>query len=387
MKKIVLLVFTFLITLCSFAQIKTGAEQTDLYLPQLKNKTVAVLVNHTATIKQTHLVDSLLKLKIKVKKIFCPEHGFRGDADAGEHVKNAKDKKTGLPIVSLYGANKKPKPADLKGIDLVIFDIQDVGARFYTYISSMHYMMEACAENNVEFIVLDRPNPNGFYIDGPILKKENKSFIGMHPIPIVHGLTIGELAQMINGEKWLENSVKCKLTVVPCLNYTHKTMYELPIKPSPNLPNANSILLYPSVCLFEGTVISVGRGTLQPFEIIGHPSLSDTLYSFTPVAIEGASKNPPFKDQLCYGYKLCMISDDIKSIKQLNLTYLLKVYNEFGDKPKFFTNFFRLLAGTDELQKQIEQGLSEEEIRKSWKREINVYKHLRKNYLLYEDFE
>ncbi|MES2836603.1 MAG: DUF1343 domain-containing protein [Bacteroidota bacterium] len=387
MKKIVLVVFTFLITLCSFAQIKTGAEQTDLYLPQLKNKTVVVLVNHTATIKQTHLVDSLLKLKIKVKKIFCPEHGFRGDADAGEHVKNAKDKKTGLPIVSLYGANKKPKPTDLKGIDVVVFDIQDVGARFYTYISSMHYMMEACAENNVEFIVLDRPNPNGFYIDGPILKKENKSFIGMHPIPIVHGLTIGELAQMINGEKWLENGVKCKLTVVPCLNYTHKTMYELPIKPSPNLPNANSIILYPSVCLFEGTVISVGRGTPQPFEIIGHPSLSDSLYSFTPVAIEGASKNPPFKDQLCYGYKLCMISDDIKSKKQLNLSYLLKVYSEYGDKANFFTNFFRLLAGTDELQKQIEQGLSEEEIRKSWKREINVYKHLRKNYLLYEDFE
>jgi uncharacterized protein YbbC (DUF1343 family) len=209
----------------------------------------------------------------------------------------------------------------------------------------------------------------------------------MHPIPIVHGLTIGELAQMINGEKWLENSVKCKLTVVPCLNYTHKTMYELPIKPSPNLPNTNSILLYPSVCLFEGTVISVGRGTPQPFEIIGHPSLSDSLYSFTPVAIEGASRNPPFKDQLCYGYKLCMISDDIKSKKQLNLTYLLKVYYEFEDKPKFFTNFFRLLAGTDELQKQIEQGMNEEEIRKSWKKEINVYKHLRKNYLLYEDFE
>lgn len=387
MKTIFLFLLTFLFHTLASAQIKTGAEQTDLYLVQLKNKNVAVLVNHTATIGNTHLVDSLLKLHVKVKKIFCPEHGFRGDADAGEHVKNAKDKKTGLPIISLYGANKKPKALDLKGIDIVIFDIQDVGARFYTYISSMHYMMEACAENNIPFIVLDRPNPNGFYVDGPILKKENKSFIGMHAIPIVHGLTVGELSQMINNEKWLLNKIQCKLTVIPCANYTHKMRYELPIKPSPNLPTANSILLYPSVCMFEGTVISVGRGTNQPFEVIGHPSLNNKLYSFTPVAMEGASKNPPFKDQVCYGYKLCPLVDEIKEKPQLNLSYLIKIYNEYNDKANFFTNFFRLLAGNDELQKQIEQGVSEIEIRKSWQPELEAYIQLRKKYLLYQDFE
>ncbi|MFC5271930.1 exo-beta-N-acetylmuramidase NamZ domain-containing protein [Adhaeribacter terreus] len=361
--------------------LKTGAEQTEKYLPLLRGKKIALVVNQTSLIKNTHLVDSLLAHKIQIVKIFAPEHGFRGEADAGAHIKNETDAKTGLPLVSLYGKNKKPTAEQLKDIDLILFDIQDVGVRFYTYISTLHYIMEAAAENNKTVLVLDRPNPNGDYVDGPVLEKTHVSFVGMHEIPLVHGLTVAELAKMLNGEKWLEGGKQCKLEIVPVKNYTHKTVYELPVKPSPNLPNYQSIRLYPSLGLFEGTNVSAGRGTDKPFQILGSPFYKDTTFSFIPKSIPGAT-NPPHLNVKCYG-------KDLSQIKAPNFTlsYLIDFYKNSRQQEKFFNSFLTKLAGTEQLRKQIEAGLSEEAIRKTWQPALNRYKVTRKKYLLYPDFE
>lgn len=365
--------------------IEVGANLTDTYLKLLKDKRVGVVGNQSSVIfkegSYTHLVDSLLSLNIDVKKVFSPEHGFRGTADAGEKIKDGLDAKTGLQIISLYGDNKKPKPEQLKGLDILVFDIQDVGVRFYTYISTLHYVMEACAEANLTLLILDRPNPNGHYIDGPILEKANTSFVGMHPIPVAHGMTIGEYAKMINGEKWLKNGLQCKLTVIPMENYSHQTAYSLPIKPSPNLPNDQSIALYPSLCFFEGTNVSVGRGTNKQFQIFGSPELNRNYFafSFTPEPNEGA-KTPPQQGKKCYGKDLTQI--DAKA--GLNFEYLISAYAHTADKTKFFNSFFVKLAGTTKLKEQIEQGLSENEIKASWSKGLEEFKQVRNKYLLYE---
>jgi len=369
-------------------KLQVGADQTDQYIPFLSHKRIAVVANHSSTIGSVHLVDSLMSLKLKVKRIFCPEHGLRGEGDAGEIIKNQVDLKTNLPVISLYGTRKKPSAKDLKGIDVIIFDMQDVGVRFYTYISTMHYVMEACAEQGITLIILDRPNPNGFYVDGPVLDTAYHSFVGMHPVPLVHGMTIGEFALMINGEKWLKNGVQCNIKVIPCKNYDHKTMYQLPVRPSPNLPNQTAVLLYPSLGFFEGTCISVGRGTDYPFQIFGHPSLPKTGYSFIPVEKIGASKNPPYKNQECNGFDLREYS--IKYFQDnpnINLEWLIFAYKMFGDKKTFFNNFFVNLSGTPELKRQIEQGLDAETISKSWRKPLKEFEKIREKYLLYPDFE
>ncbi len=362
-------------------KITIGAQRTDVYLPLLKNKKVALLVNHTSKIGQSHLIDTLIDLKVNVVKIFAPEHGIRGNADAGEKIDHTIDAKSGLPVISLYGKNKKPTPQQLNDVDVVIFDIQDVGVRFYTYISSMHYMMEACAENNLHFIIFDRPNPNGDYIDGPVLQPAYKSFVGMHPIPVVHGLTVGELAQMISGEGWLEKKQPCRLTIVKMLHYTHNTITAPEEKPSPNLPNLLSIRLYPSLCWFEGTDISVARGTLFPFQAIGYPDQRMGSFTFTPRSIDGMSKNPPQKDNVCFGIDLR--TKDVGH--RMTLEYLLDFYRRFPDQSKFFSNsrFFDLLAGNSELRTMIIDGKTEQEIRQSWQPELQEYHKLRNRYLLY----
>ncbi|MEI6311203.1 MAG: DUF1343 domain-containing protein [Bacteroidota bacterium] len=370
-----------------------GCENINEYWHLLADKKVALVVNQTSIFSnRTHIVDSLVSAEIQVKKIFAPEHGFRGNADAGASISNQIDKKTGLPIISLYGSKFKPTKNDLAGIDIVVFDIQDVGARFYTYISTMYYTMQACAENHIPFVVLDRPNPNGFYVDGPVLDMKYKSFVGIIPIPVVHGCTIGELAQMINEEAWLGDSLKCDLTVAPCKNYTHHMNYSLPVAPSPNLKSDRAIFLYPSICFFEGTEVSVGRGTNNAFQYIGSPyaSKSKTSFSFIPQS-NAAASNPPFKDQNCYGYDLSLIDNsEDKSYGSINLEYLINMYQSFDvNKSKFFheDNFFELLAGTDELRQQIKQGLKANEIRASWQEPLQAYKMMRKKYLIYTDFE
>ena len=359
--------------------LKTGADNYETYLPILINKKIGIVTNPTGIVEnKKHLVDFLLENKVDLQKIYAPEHGFRGTADAGEVIKDGKDIQTNLPIISLYGNNKKPKSEQLADIDIMIFDIQDVGARFYTYISTLHYVMEACAENNIELLVLDRPNPNGSIIDGPILEMEHKSFVGMHPIPVLHGMTIGEYAKMINGEKWLANGVTCNLTVIPCANYKRDMPYSLPIKPSPNLPNDQSINLYASLCFFEGTNVSVGRGTEKQFQIYGSPFLLKTDFSFTPIPNFGA-KEPMHKDILCYGEDL----SKIKKVNRLELKWLIKAYANTSDKTVFFNDFFTKLAGTKKLQEQIIEGVSEKEIRKSWEADLNAFKEMRKHYLIY----
>ena len=355
-----------------------GAEQLDILLPKLAGKRVGLVVNYTAQIGKTHLADTLLSTGVNIKKIFAPEHGFRGNAANGEDVKDGIDTKTKLPIISIYGKSKKPSAEQLADLDVLIFDIQDVGARFYTYISSMHYVMEACAEQNKKLIILDRPNPNP-YVDGPVLQPEFKSFVGMHPIPIVHGMTIGELAKMINGEGWLEGGKHCDLEIITLKNWTHEDDYSLPIQPSPNLPNDQSIRLYPSVCLFEGTVISLGRGTTKPFQVLGHPELKGMPYQFTPVTIPGVALNPPNENKLCYGIDLSAV----KTERKLNLKYLLDFYKAFPDKEKFFINYFNTLAGNATLKQQIRDNWSEEQIRESWKTDLENYNLMRKKYLLY----
>jgi uncharacterized protein YbbC (DUF1343 family) len=383
MHKILSLTFSLFVAIAGHGQssgIKTGAEQLDLLLPKLQDKRVAFLVNHTAVIGRTHLVDSLQKRGVDIKKILSPEHGFRGNADAGETVTDGVDTKTGLAVISLYGSNKKPTVEQLGDIDIVIFDIQDVGVRFFTYISSLHYLMEACAEQNKKLIVLDRPNPNGSYVDGPLLDPALKSFVGMHPIPIVHGLTVGELAQMINGEGWLEGKRKCELEIIKLKNYTHQTPYTLPIKPSPNLPNQQSVLLYPSTCLFEGTALSVGRGTQHPFEWIGHPDLKNQPFQFTPISIEGMAKKPPHENEVCFGIDL----STEKTGKEISLKYLIQFYNQFADKEEFFIPYFDKLVGTKQLKEQIKKGMTERQIKATWKKELDSYRNLRKRYLIYQ---
>ncbi|MEG2101547.1 MAG: DUF1343 domain-containing protein [Flavobacterium sp.] len=361
-------------------EIKTGADNFEKYIPLLKDKKVGIVTNQTGLLSnKKHVVDFLLEKKINIQTIFAPEHGFRGTADAGEHIVDGKDSKTGLSIISLYGDNKKPKPEQLSGIDVMIFDLQDVGARFYTYISSLHYVMEACAENNVPLIILDRPNPNGGIVDGPLLEKEFTSFVGMHPIPLLHGMTIGEYAKMINGEKWLKNAAQCKLTIIPCVNYNRKMDYSLLAKPSPNLPNDQSINLYASLCLFEGTNVSMGRGTEKQFQIYGSPYLTKTNFSFTPKPNFGA-KDPVYNGVECFGEDLTTYP----KLKQLELKWLLKAYQNTSDKTKFFNSFFTKLAGTKKLQQQIESGISEDTIRKSWEKDLEAFKKMRMKYLIYQ---
>jgi len=367
--------------------LRTGADRTELYVNFLKNKNIGMVINQTSVIgkNQVPSVDSLLKLGIRVNKIFGPEHGFRGTASNGASVDDTVDPKTGIPAISLYGKHYKPTPTDLEGLNLMVFDIQDVGARFYTYLSTLHYVMEACAENHIELMILDRPNPNGFYVDGPVLDTAYRSFVGLDPLPIVHGLTIAEYAQMINGEGWLKNHVKCKLKIIKVAGYTHDTPYTLPINPSPNLNTPHSILLYPSVCLFEGTTLSLGRGTLVPFQVLGHPSLDKKFrFAFTPISIPGMSEDPPQKDKLCFGIDLRGYDvNQFRVSKKIDILWLKKLYEAFPDKEHFFNAYFTKLAGTDELRKQIEAGKSEEEIRKSWEPALTRYKEMRKKYLLY----
>jgi uncharacterized protein YbbC (DUF1343 family) len=434
------LFFSFVYCNISFAQqsksadhrIITGAERTNTYLPFLQNKKVAVFANQTSVIGNTHLIDSLLALKVNVVKIFGPEHGFRGKADAGEHVANGSDIKTGLPVISLYGDHKKPTPADLNDVDILIYDIQDVGVRFYTFISSLQLFLEAALENDKELIILDRPNPNGFYVDGPVLAPACKSFVGMQPIPIVHGMTVCEYALMLMSERWLSENANKKLNelniawneVIPpiknvdtyfgdshlitstdeslqkklrfsanmilCINYTHDMQYHLPVNPSPNLREMQSIYWYPSTCLFEGTVISEGRGTPKPFQIFGHPLLPKNLYAFTPQPNEGAKSSKCY-NQVCYGWNVSGSVEEVlqRTDHKIQLQYLLEAYKLFPDKDSFFlkTNFFNKLAGNEQLMQQIKAGTSEVEIRKSWEPALDNFKNIRKKYLLYPDFK
>jgi uncharacterized protein YbbC (DUF1343 family) len=392
MKKICLFILLINISLftLSYAQepLLTGADRTELYVSYLKNKNVGMVINQTSIIGKNDVssIDSLLKLGIHITKIFGPEHGFRGNASNGTTVDDSVDPKTGIPAISLYGKHYKPTPADLQGLNLIVFDIQDVGARFYTYLSTLHYVMEACAENNVELMILDRPNPNGFYVDGPMLDTAYRSFVGLDQLPIVHGLTIAEYAQMINGEGWLKNHVQCKLKIIKMAGYNHDLPYTLPVNPSPNLNTAQSILLYPSVCLFEGTTLSLGRGTLVPFQVLGHPLLNGQFkFAFTPVSIPGMSEDPPQKEKTCYGIDLRHYDvNQFRISKKIDILWLIKLYNAFPDKAHFFNAYFSKLAGTDQLRKQIEAGQSEEEIRKSWEPALSRYKEMRKKYLLYQ---
>lgn len=375
-----------------------GAQQFDAYLPLLAKKKVAIVTNVTGKIGNISIVDTLLKLKVNIKKIFGPEHGFRGDVDAGEKVKSNIDKKTGLSVVSLYGSHKKPTAEDLKGIDVVVYDIQDVGVRFYTFISTLCYVMEACAEYGKEVIVLDRPNPNGFYVDGPVMTDKYKSFLGLHNVPIVYGMTTGEYARMANEEGWLKTkvktikkdsfelkSVRCKLTVIPVKNYEHSMTYNLPVKPSPNLPNLNAVLMYPGMGLFEGTVMSVGRGTDMPFEVLGHPQYSKKEFSFTPKAT-ALSKEPKYKDQICYGVDLRKENFSEKHLRKVELKWLMLFYTDIK-VAEFMDKNFNWHSGNDALKEQIKAGKSESEIRESWKKDIEAFKSIRKKYLLYKDFE
>lgn len=367
-----------------------AAQDLDQYLPMLRGKQIGLVANQTSVVfgagssndKYVHLADTLVALSIELKKVFAPEHGFRGTADAGAAVSDGIDPKTGLPIISLYGANKKPRVEDLHDVNLIVFDIQDVGSRFYTYLSTLHYVMEACAEQNIPIIVLDRPNPNGHYIDGPVLDQKFKSFVGLHPVPVVYGMTIGEYAQMINGELWLANKHQAELTVIPLSQYTHKTPYSLPIPPSPNLRSDQAIALYPSLCLFEGTPISAGRGTDRPFELFGAPYFDTVNYSYTfrPVARPGAMW-PKFKDQNCQGLDLGSADPP----DRMDLSWLINAYNEAPNPQDFFNNFFDKLAGTDQLKKKIIGGLSAEEIRRGWTKELSDFKQIRARYLIYEE--
>lgn len=359
-----------------------GIYQLDSLVPLLRNKNIAVVANHSSIVGRTHLVDTLISRNIRLVKVFSPEHGFSGTFDAGEFVVEPVNKD--IPVVSLYGKGKKPAKADLQGIDLVIFDLQDVGVRFFTYISTLHYVLQACAEQHIEVIVLDRPNPNAHYIDGPVLELKYKSFIGTHPVPIVYGMTIGEYATMINGEGWLGDNLKCNLSVVKVQNYTHQKPYTLPVKPSPNLPNMLSVYLYPSLCFFEGTTFSVGRGTEFPFQVFGHPAYPDNEFVFTPHSIPGSSTQPLYKDKLCKGVDLRNLeTDTVLSWSAINLEYITGAYNKMGKAEEFFNSYFELLAGTNKLRQAIIAGKSPDEIRSSWQPEIESFKKIRAKYLLY----
>ena len=389
--------FTLTIIACSwfstlpaapaYADVITGAERIDQYLHLLESRSVGVVANHTSLIGDTHLVDSLLSLGVNIKRIFTPEHGLRGTADAGERIYTTKDERTGLPLVSLYGEKRKPDDCDVADLDMVIFDIQDVGARFYTYISTMHYVMEACAENDVPFLVLDRPNPNGYYVDGPVLDMEYRSFVGMHPVPIVHGMTVAEYAKMINGEGWLEGGIEVDLHYVLCEGYDHNTLYRLPVRPSPNLPAQLSIYLYPSLCLFEGTIVSVGRGTEFPFMAFGHPQLLNHSFQFTPISGPGA-KNPPHLGQVVNGVDLREFDERLViDRKELYLEWLIFAYNNTPREYEFFNGFFTRLIGNRTVQSMIESGSGVSAVMRSWEKDVAEFKKVRRRYLLYKDFE
>ena len=387
MKKALFTLITILFaTLLVAGNIKTGAESVQEYIPLLKGKRVAVLTNQTGIIGKTHLVDSLVSLKINIVAILSPEHGFRGDADAGEHVASSVDEKTGIPIKSLYDGNTgKPSAELMKSIDVMLFDLQDVGVRFYTYLTTMARMMEACAENGVKMIVLDRPNPIGFYVDGPILDMKYKSGVGWLPIPTVHGMTLGELAGMINGEKWLKDGIQCDITVIKCRNYTHASMYELPVKPSPNLPDMRSIYLYPSICYFEATPVSLGRGTTEAFQMYGHPNMKGYKFSFTPKSIPGA-KFPPQLNRECYGVDL-RTEPSIEEINKagINLEYVIDAYTNLNLDDHFFRSFFELLSGQGYIRKMIKEGKSAAEIKAMWAGDVVKFKEQRRPYLLYPE--
>jgi uncharacterized protein YbbC (DUF1343 family) len=366
------------------AQFKTGAERTDLYYPLLKDRLIGVVANQASVIGQTNVVDVLLDQGFKVARIFSPEHGFRMSGEAGQIIGDAVDTATGIKVVSLYGAHKKPALSDLQSVDLVVFDIQDVGVRFYTYISTLTYVMERCAEAKIPLIVLDRPNPNGFYVDGPVLEKEFASFVGLHPVPVVYGMTIGEYALMVNGEKWIDGGMRCDLRVIPLENYHRMTTFPLPAKPSPNLPSREAVELYPSLCLFEGTCISVGRGTMIPFQVYGHPDLNYGNYTFIPVSIAGLSLHPPLEGKICRGEDLRKFYlENPAESGRLNLQWLMKAYAGFQRKEDFFTDYFNKLAGNSTLKQQIIQGMTENQIRDSWQPGISNFNTIRKKYLLY----
>lgn len=369
-------------------RIVSGAEQLDRLLPLLAGQRVGVVANHTSLVGNIHLVDTLLAVGVDVRAIFSPEHGFRGKADAGEILESTRDELTGLPILSLYGASKKPAKQDMEQIDWMVFDIQDVGVRFYTYTSTMHYVMEACAESEVPLLVLDRPNPNGFYVDGPVLDMQYQSFVGMHPVALVHGMTVAEYARMINQEGWLADGLVCDLHYIPCLHYTHKQHYTLPVNPSPNLKDMRAVYLYPALGLFEGTVLSVGRGTPGPFTYYGHPDFQKQDFSFTPVSTPGESMNPKFQDQICYGVDLSALPlDSLQQQQYVDLSFLKDAYAYMPDEAPFFNHFFEKLAGCSHLRQQIFDGVSLEKIRASWEPELGHFKEMRRQYLLYPDFE
>jgi uncharacterized protein YbbC (DUF1343 family) len=370
--------------LVAYDEIISGDQQLETFLPLIKDKRVAVVANHASLIGNIHLVDTLLKHGINIVKIFSPEHGFRGTADAGETISDGTDQVTGIRILSLYGKYKKPPTSELQGIEILVFDLQDVGVRFFTYISTLTYIMEACAEENIPVIVLDRPNPNGFYIDGPVLEAGFESFVGMHRVPVVYGMTMGEYALMLNGEGWLKDQILCDLTIIPLKNYRHNYIVKLPVKPSPNLPNWQAVFLYPSLCFFEGSIMSVGRGTDFPFQVYGHPDFLLGSFVFTPESKPGAS-NPKYKGVSCYGQNLRRYAENYQKMPaQLNLSWLIESYKFLNTSHDFFTAYFDKLAGTIKLRKQIEQGMSEEEIRKSWEEDLNEFKKIKEKYLLYE---
>lgn len=387
--KYITLFICWLAVLQATAQVKNGADRLEELFPLLENKRISLVVNQTSLVQNVHLLDTLYNKGVHITQVFAPEHGFRGDADAGEFIKNGKDYRTQVPIISLYGKNKKPQPPQLQQTDIVIFDIQDVGARFYTYISTMFYVMQACAENNKELIILDRPNPCD-YVDGPVLDMKYKSFVGILPIPILHGCTIGELAQMINGEGWLGNNLQCPLKVITIEDWKHGQPYSLPVKPSPNLPNDQAIALYPSLCPFEGTSVSVGRGTDFPFQIIGSPTTKNLKFRFMPHSMKGSDKHPLHQDTYCYGLNL---SSEKNIAKGFSLQYVIQFYNYFQNLTKhaekeFFTrpHWFDLLMGTNQVRLDILKDKSEEQIRSAWQKKLNQYKEIRKKYLLYEDY-
>ena len=377
-KHLFFFLFFFLFSFCNEDEFVLSSENISSYKPLLENKNIALVVNQTSLINKTHLVDTLISLHLNLVKIFSPEHGFRGELDAGKAINDTIDLNSGLPIISLYGKNKKPTMEHLKDIDVILFDIQDVGARFYTYISTLHYVMESASENNIPLIILDRPNPNGHYIDGPVMTKESMSFVGLHPVPIVYGMTIGEYAKMINGEKWLRNNLNCKLKVIEITNYDRNEKYKLKLKPSPNLPNQQSINLYPSLCFFEQTPVSVGRGTEKQFQVIGTPYWENFKFNFTPKSMPGA-KYPKHENLTCYGLNL----ENEEHLSKIDLKWLILAYKNEKNKDNFFKSGFHRLAGNKLLEEQIKKGLSEKEIRKTWKNGLDNFKLIREKYLIY----
>jgi uncharacterized protein YbbC (DUF1343 family) len=381
--------FTCLFIVLSFfskGQVRCGADCTGNYFSLLKDKNIGVVANPASMISKTHLVDSLVHSGIRVSVIFSPEHGFRKYAEAGVTVGSSIDSATRVPVVSLYGKQKKPSPAEMKNLDLVVFDLQDVGVRFFTYISTLTYVMEACAENNVPMLLLDRPDPNGFYVDGPVLEEPFASFVGLHPVPVVYGMTIGEYAQMVNGEGWLKNGVICDLQVIPLENWTHRTRYQLPVRPSPNLQDMNAVYLYPSLCLFEGTIISVGRGTPYPFEVFGHPELKGFSFYFKPEVARGGNPQPPYKGMVCMGLDLRnFYSTHPKLMGRINLAWLFMAYQDMGSTSSFFNDYFDKLAGNSTLRNQVMEDLPDAEIRKTWQPGLDQFREIRKKYLIYPD--